>query len=91
MMETTMLDWLTNNWSDIAIVLSAVVTIASVIVKLTPTPKDDSWLAKVLRVVGWLALNKDKSAETIGLRTKLQGARTAMSELLALVRDKPPD
>lgn len=44
-----------ENWKDISLVLTSVITIASVIVKLTPNKKDDKILSKILQII---ALNK---------------------------------
>ncbi|MDH4319963.1 MAG: hypothetical protein OEV73_00540 [Desulfobulbaceae bacterium] len=52
-----MIDWLLNHWQDILTAISGVVTAASIIVKLTPTPADDAALARVLRLLDLLALN----------------------------------
>lgn len=38
-------------------VITSVVTLASIIAALTPTPKDDVIVAKIRRIVGLLALN----------------------------------
>ena len=53
-----MFDWLISNWEGILILISAIVTISSIIVKWTPTPKDDKILAKVLKFLELLSLNK---------------------------------
>lgn len=37
--------------------ISGVITAAAVLAALTPTPKDDELLAKVRKVIDWLALN----------------------------------
>ena len=49
------MDWLVNNWQTVLLIITSIVTLASIIVKLTPTPADDAILAKVinfLKVVG---------------------------------------
>jgi hypothetical protein len=50
-------DWIVAHWTEIVAVAGAVVIIARVIVKITPTPKDDAWLAKVLDVLKVAALH----------------------------------
>lgn len=44
---------------------TAIVTAASAIAAVTPTPKDDVWAAKAYKILDWFALNvgkaKDKS------------------------------
>ena len=41
---------------DLLAVIGAIVTVASVIVKLTPTQKDDAVFAKVIKVLSALSL-----------------------------------
>lgn len=57
-----MINWLQANWKDVLAIIGGVVTVASIIVKLTPTPKDDGVLAKVIKVLAALGLfNPDGS------------------------------
>lgn len=51
------MDWLTAHWDDVLGILTGVVTVASLVVKLTPTPKDDKAVAKVWKLLDTLALN----------------------------------
>lgn len=51
-----MVAWITEHWKDILAVIGGVVTTASLIVKLTPTQKDDAFLAKVIKVLAALSL-----------------------------------
>jgi len=37
-------------------ILTAVVTIASIVTAITPTPKDDKWFARVYKIVETLGL-----------------------------------
>jgi hypothetical protein len=54
------MEWITTHWSDILAVFGAVVGLATAIVKLTPTQKDDTILAKVIKVLVALSLcNED--------------------------------
>lgn len=46
-----MINWVTANWDGILAVVSAVHVLALAIVNLTPTPKDDAFVAKVYTVV----------------------------------------
>lgn len=56
------MDWIMAHWKDILAIIGGVVTTASIIVKLTPTPKDDGILAKVIKVLAALGLfNPDGS------------------------------
>lgn len=57
------MEWLQVNYVNILAVVGAVVGLASVIVKLTPTQKDDTILAKIVSVLEVLSLyNKDGSS-----------------------------
>lgn len=56
------MEWIHNNWKDILAIIGGVVTVASIIVKLTPTQKDDAVWAKVIKVLSALSLfNPDGS------------------------------
>ena len=56
------MEWITAHWKDILAVIGGVVAVASLIVKLTPTQKDDTFLAKVIKVLSALGLfNPDGS------------------------------
>ena len=56
------MEWITNNYADILAWIGGVVSCATIIVKLTPTPKDDAILAKVIKVLSALSLcNADGS------------------------------
>lgn len=51
-----MLDFVVTHWADLLFALTSAVTAASVIVKLTPTPKDDQVVSWVRKAVEWLSL-----------------------------------
>ena len=53
------ISWATENFGSIVAVLGAVVILARLIVKLTPTPADDSILEKVISVLRTLGLHID--------------------------------
>lgn len=56
------MEWINAHWKDILAIIGGVVTVASLIVKLTPTQKDDAFLAKVIKVLAALSLcNPDGS------------------------------
>jgi hypothetical protein len=62
MMETV--NWVKDNWAQIAQAIAAVIGLASIIVKLTPTLKDDTALLKIIKFVGkYIALNKTVNDE----------------------------
>lgn len=50
------MEWITVHWKDILAIIGGVVTVASIIVKLTPTQKDDNILAKVIKILAALSL-----------------------------------
>jgi len=54
------MEWIIANWDNVLIIVSGIITTASVIVKLTPTPKDDAILSKVAKFLEVIALNKSK-------------------------------
>ena len=59
-METIMLivNWVRANGADLALVVVQVIGVASIVVKLTPTPKDDAILGKIKKVIAkFIALN----------------------------------
>lgn len=54
--------WIMEHWKDILAVIGGIVAVASIIVKLTPTQKDDNILAKVIKILAALSLyNPDGS------------------------------
>ena len=57
-----MIEWIQAHWKDILAIIGGVVTVASLIVKLTPTQKDDGVLAKIIKILAALGLfNPDGS------------------------------
>lgn len=57
------LEWLKANAANIAAVWGALVALCTVVVKLTPTSKDDNILAWVVKVADWFSVvnpNKPK-------------------------------
>lgn len=51
--------WITENWTQIVAAVGGVVLAARIIVKLTPTPKDDSFLEKIINFLKGLGLKID--------------------------------
>ncbi len=47
------LNWIIGNWGEILALLAALGTVATIICKLTPSPKDDAIVARILE---WLKL-----------------------------------
>ena len=52
------MEWIIANWESILLIISGAISVASIIVKLTPTPKDDAILSKVIAFLKILSLNK---------------------------------
>jgi hypothetical protein len=50
-------NWITANWTEIVAALGGIVLAARIIVKLTPTPADDSALEKVVNFLKTLGLH----------------------------------
>ena len=56
------MNWITQHYDEVLQIIGAVVALATLIVKLTPTQQDDNVLAKVIRVLSALSLcNADGS------------------------------
>lgn len=54
--------WLKANWDSVLAIVGGVVSVATTIVKLTPTPKDDNALATLIRLLSVFSLvNPDGS------------------------------
>jgi Na+-transporting NADH:ubiquinone oxidoreductase subunit NqrC len=53
------MQWLLDNWQTIALIVTGTISVASIIVKLTPTQKDDAVLAQVIKFLAVIGLNKD--------------------------------
>lgn len=52
-------NWITENWTQIVAAVGGVVLAARIIVKLTPTPADDSFLEKIVNFLKGLGLKID--------------------------------
>lgn len=50
-------NWITSNWTEIVAAIGGIVLAARIIVKLTPTPADDSALEKVVNFLKTLGLH----------------------------------
>ncbi len=49
------MEWIQNHWIDIWAIFSGIVTIASIVAKLTPNKWDDNFISKIISL---MALNK---------------------------------
>lgn len=50
------MNWIMEHWKDILSIIGGIVTVCSIIVKLTPTQKDDNVLAKIIKILAALSL-----------------------------------
>lgn len=57
------ISYLVANVDSILFAVSAVVAAASAVAALTPTPKDDTFVAKAYKVLDWVALNVGKAKD----------------------------
>tara|TARA_R100001244_G_C5138984_1_gene127486 strand:- start:128 stop:295 length:168 start_codon:yes stop_codon:yes gene_type:complete len=53
------MNYITSNWPELVTAISGIAITARVIVKLTPTPKDDAFLAKVITLLKHIGLHVD--------------------------------
>lgn len=66
---TNIINYIHTNYGVYLEILAAVIALATLIVKVTPTQKDDAILAKVIKVLSFLSLcNPDGSF--VGKKTK---------------------
>ena len=57
-----MIKFITTHYAELLEIIGAVVSVATLVVKLTPTPKDDHVLAKLIKLFSALSLcNADGS------------------------------
>ena len=65
------IDWIIANWGNIIEVVSYAIAAATIIVKLTPTLKDDAWLKNVIKFISkYVALNHTITKEQQKLANK---------------------
>lgn len=51
-------NWVQEHWAEVVQIYLGLIGVASILVKLTPTLKDDTWLLSVTKFVAkYLALN----------------------------------
>jgi len=63
---TDIISWITAHLGQIVAILTGLVTVASAIAALTPTPKDDHIVGKVYKFIDWFALNVGKAKDKPG-------------------------
>jgi len=53
------MEWILANWTDVLEAVAQIIGIASIVVKLTPTLKDDNILLPIVKFLGkYIALNR---------------------------------
>lgn len=57
--------WITNNWKNILAIIGGVVSVATVIVQLTPSTKDDEILTIIINILEKLSLVNTKDHKEI--------------------------
>tara|TARA_R110002020_G_scaffold22733_1_gene76430 strand:- start:1526 stop:1702 length:177 start_codon:yes stop_codon:yes gene_type:complete len=57
------MSWILENKEALISILTGVVALASAIAALTPTPKDDTIVGKIYKVIDLLALNVGKAKD----------------------------
>lgn len=68
--------WFQANWGNITTVIAYLIAIASVIVKLTPTLKDDNILLNVVKFLSkYIALNRTTNDNIIREKDELKPAQ----------------
>lgn len=63
-------DWIVENWAYIVSALAGVVFVSSVVVRLTPTTKDDSVLRKVISFLDHFSIFKTADDKELIERAK---------------------
>ena len=52
--------YITTNWQDLMLIITTLVTVASLIAKMTPTKVDDKIVDKILGFLNFMAINKKR-------------------------------
>ena len=64
------INWIVANWAYIVSAIAGVIFVASIIVKLTPTQKDDSVVKKIIDFLGHLSIFNTKEDQELIDRAK---------------------
>ncbi len=57
------MSWILENKEALISIITGIVAVASAIAALTPTPKDDTIVGKIYKVIDMLALNVGKAKD----------------------------
>lgn len=55
-----MLDFIKEHYDELCVAFTALITFCSVVVKLTPTQKDDAVMAKIVNILSHFSIVKPK-------------------------------
>ena len=61
---TELFKWVLDNRDTVIQILTGAVTAASLVATLTPNNSDNAWVARLNKVVSWLALNVGRAKST---------------------------
>ena len=55
------IEWFQTNWEQLVQIITGLISVATIIVRLTPTLKDDNFLLKVVKFLSkYIALNDSR-------------------------------
>jgi len=52
-------DWIVKHWVEISAIITGIMALASAIVKLTPTLRDDNIVLPIIKILAKIALNRN--------------------------------
>ena len=59
------LEFLQAHWDELCVAFTALVTFCTVVVKLTPSQKDDAVLAKIVKILDYLSVVNPKGTHVV--------------------------
>lgn len=59
------MNWLMENWVNILACFGGLVAAASAFVKMTPTQKDDNFVALLVKILNWLSIFNPKKDQEV--------------------------
>jgi len=70
---TDIINWVKEHWEDLTAIWAGIVTVASIIVKLTPSQKDDTILAKIVAFFDYFSIVNPNGTKVIKVDDKKEG------------------
>ena len=58
------INWVKDHYQDILSIIGGIVSVATIVVKLTPSQKDDAFLAKVVALLDYFSVVNPNGTET---------------------------